>query len=356
MAVDKLKAQGFTLIELMIAMTLGLLVSGAAVVMVMSALGQLSNSQHFSEIVDNGRIALEMMERDIAHAGFMGPLSGQELKSGGLDENLSLQVARPAFDCKGGGVNNQTFPKTSATATFRLLWGEEVSRTVPMPCIKTAKARDEAIVYNHARIGSDLIQIKRLVGNADTRINPSSADPELVYMVANASAGVIYQHANQPSAFNLPSSPAYYAYQHRVYYVAEVNRYGEDKFPVLVRMSLHYLDGKTQLVAQEIAEGIEDIRILYGIDSDANATVDHYVTAANVAEEEWDNVGWNRIISVKLALLIRATKPDPKFRTTAKSQTYSYAGERRSFTADGIRRKVLETTIGLKNHQIINGL
>ena len=327
---------GFTLVELMISLVLGLIILLAASSILVSSLTQLNNTQSFSEILDNGRVAIAMMGKDIAHAGFVGELSGQSLIIG---SNLTLQAGAVSADCSGDGLNNATFPSVGATATFRMLWGETLTGTSAMGCI------------SDARPGTDVIQVKRLIGFEDT--SAAIINNNRVYMVANSTNGVIF-NGNTGLTGTAPNNSQYYEYQHRIYFVSNVSRYGASDFPVLVRETLTVSSGSETMLREEIAEGIEDLRILYGIDDDGNGSVDRYATASQVTDDEWDHVDFSRIVSVQVALLMRSIEADSSF-IRAGTATYSYGGESMNSEADGIRRKVISSTIGIRNYQIANG-
>ena len=326
---------GFTLVELMVALLIGLLVSGAAVLIVINAMGQMRNTQSFAELIDNGRVVLAMMGNDLTHSGFMGDMSGQALV---LGSNITLENISVGNDCSGDGLNNSTVPNAVA-ATFRTIWGETVSSASTMGCI------DDAVV------GTDLIQVKRFIGRNVT--DNTALYANRVFAVSNATGMVLF---NSNDGLNAAEPPGafYFEYQHRVYYIRNVSRYNQ-AFPVLMRMTLRASGSAESMVQEEIAEGVQDIRILYGIDDDGNAAADRYVTAAQVSDDEWDNIDPTRIVSVQLALLMRAIDPDQKFQAT-NAITYNYAGESYSAPDDGIRRKVLSTTFSLRNYQIANGL
>ena len=53
--------------------------------------------------------------------------------------------------------------------------------------------------------------------------------------------------------------------------------------------------------AQELAEGIENMQVLYGEDIDANQTPDFYRTAAAVGD-------WTQVVSLQVALLAAGTQ------------------------------------------------
>ena len=327
---------GFTLVELMISMVLGLILVMAAVSIVVSSLTQMDKTQAFSEILDNGRVAMAMMGRDVAQAGFLGEMSGQPLVAGA---NVTIESGAVSGDCDGDGANNSTFPTAGATATFRMFWGETVSGSNALNCI------------TDARNGTDLIQIKRLVGRED-RTN-TVVESNRVYAVMNSSNAVIFNGSSTIAA-PIPENGQYYEYQHRVYFVANVARYGESSFPVLVRETLALSSGTPVMTREEIAEGVEDLRILYGIDDNGDASVDRYATAEQVGNDDWDQVDFARILSAQVSMLMRAVDADRSFES-AGGATYNYGEKTVNSTADGIRRKVISSTFSMRNQQIQNG-
>jgi type IV pilus assembly protein PilW len=63
---------GFTLVELMIALTLGLLVVGAAIAVLLSNRQSYTTNNSLSQVQDNSRIAYELLARDIRETGLTG--------------------------------------------------------------------------------------------------------------------------------------------------------------------------------------------------------------------------------------------------------------------------------------------
>ncbi|GGA70971.1 type IV minor pilin protein PilW [Neiella marina] len=330
------KQLGFTLVELMIALVLGLLLVIAALSVLITSLTQLSNTQSFSEILDNGRVAIALLGKDVTHAGFMGQLSGQNLV---LGSNLTLEAGAVSSECTGGGVNNATFPTVGINATFRMLWGANLTGANAMGCIDDGRA------------GTDVIQIKRLIGQEDE--SNAIVTNGNVYMAANSNTAVIFNGATGLVAAE-PTNAEYFEYQHRVYYVANVNRYGINDFPVLVRETLAVTSGSEVMIKEEIAEGVEDLHFLYGLDDDGDGAVDRYATAAQITDDEWDNVDFARVLSVQVAMLVRAIEADPAL-TQHGAATYNYGSRTVTSANDGIRRKVLSATVAIRNHQIANG-
>lgn len=62
-------AAGFSLIELMVALVLGLLVAGAALAILQSNQATYRSNEGLNRVQENARIAFELMSRDIRSAG-----------------------------------------------------------------------------------------------------------------------------------------------------------------------------------------------------------------------------------------------------------------------------------------------
>jgi hypothetical protein len=112
------------------------------------------------------------------------------------------------------------------------------------------------------------------------------------------------------------------------------------------RMSLYRKTGGSAR-SDEIAEGIERLEVLYGIDdSPIDARVDTYVSAESVSD-------WNAVMTVQIALLARA--PD-EYGIDRDQQTYVLLAEPEVIQAgpfnDRNMRKVFTTTLALRNQVI----
>ncbi len=73
---SKYQQQGFSLIELMIAITLGMVLMGAALQFIIATKETYSLNDDISRIQENGRIALDIIVQDLQMAGYRTPMSG----------------------------------------------------------------------------------------------------------------------------------------------------------------------------------------------------------------------------------------------------------------------------------------
>ena len=120
-------SRGFSLVELMLALTLGLMVIAGAVQLFAGARQSHASLQSGARVQESGRYALAFMEHSARNAGFLGCNGSRgrivNTLNGDLDALFELNVTRAveAFDNDGGG---------SATA-FAAAAGIDHDRIVP---------------------------------------------------------------------------------------------------------------------------------------------------------------------------------------------------------------------------------
>lgn len=99
------KQHGFSLVELMIAITLGMVLMGAALQFMVSTRGTYELNDDISRIQENGRIALDLIVRDLQLAGYRSPSNGAD----GIatpDFFLKETAVANTFMLDGGGANS----------------------------------------------------------------------------------------------------------------------------------------------------------------------------------------------------------------------------------------------------------
>ncbi|QSX41647.1 PilW family protein [Shewanella cyperi] len=325
------KQQGFSLVELMVALIIGLFLSaGILSIFSMSATNVTTTSQ-FSQIQENGRIALAILERDLSQLGFMGDITGTDFV---IDGNTTLDASIPAAvtnDCIGAGANNATFPKDTP-AHFRKLWGYEkgvIAASLELKCLDVSGVKNK----------TDVIQMKRLIG-------PNTAAAALLtnryYLATTANQAVFFNGAAGAPALD---NARFWEYQHHVYFIA-VNA---NKVPELRRKTLSTAGMSND---EQLVEGIENMRIMYGYDNDGDDTADRYVSAENVTDQMWDNELFQRLVSIQVYLLVRAVDEDKSY-TNDVQYTLGDKAIPIAETKDHFRRKVVSSTIVLENPMLI---
>ena len=361
------KVRGFTLVELMIAITLGLvLVAGVAY----TYLGNRATyrlQDGLARMQEGARHAFEVLDFDIRMTGFTGCTASETGNivnpSASVDGNLFTQSLTGYEDVVG-----TIFPTTIAASRLR---GDAIS-------VLRANTDTEYIVSSHvptsAVIGistpNDLEQGEILIitdcvrASTFQKSNPnSSPNPPVVHNTGNAiSPGNCTKgfgpdpltgqpNCSVPDGVEYPYAPPknsrIYRLSGNTYYIG-TNAAGQ---PALFRQRLTQSGGNAATVAEELVEGVEDMQISYGVDrsNPADKIVDIYVPANLVSAAATPGTTfsdkWQRALSVKITLLLSSTENN----ITTVSQPYTFNNGASVTPTDRRLRKVFTTTIAIRN-------
>ncbi|MEO2278976.1 PilW family protein [Pseudoalteromonas pernae] len=319
---------GFTLLELMIAMIVGLFLLGGVMFTYLSMKVTTNDTIEMGELQETGRIALDILGKDIAMTGFFGRLNTRSL--------FSSEIAASAVagaDCESG-VNNASFPDDTTGTNFRVLFGVVAQNASVLNCI------------TNAEVNSDVIQIKRSLGQ-DVSGEATLANQ---YYVETTLDNARFVDGGTP-AIDVDGTGVW-GYAHHVYYVSEQTYQSNGKdvtVPVLMRKRLTRTGG---METEPVLEGVENIRFLYGLDIDGSGTVDVYRDASQMTTSDWEQSGTTAIRTVQVAVLVRATKEDANMNLV--NQTYILGGDtdasqRKLTFTDNYRRMVFTSTFKINN-------
>lgn len=324
-------SNGFTLTELMVSLAIGLLLFSGVMSVFVGMRTTTTETSSYGELQENGRFAISVLTDDLLRQNFWGDISGTFSQS-----SLIATPAAPANDCVGDGVNNATFPQD--LGPFITIWGDTIDADEdPLGCFSTPTG-------SRTMAGSDVLQIKRVLS---TPLDAADVVAGNYYLNANLTTGAIFEGGGGIPAID---NSRLWQYQHHVYYVRETE-VGSDFVPVLMQGRL------TNLTMQfsPVIDGIEMIRFMYGIDTDADDTdsvgygiVNAYIPAEDMTQALWSNAGTNRVIAVKIFVLARAAVPDFKY---TNQNTY-LLGDFPYVVDDNYRRLLFSSTVTLYNNSV----
>ncbi|MEZ9235371.1 MULTISPECIES: PilW family protein [Shewanella] len=312
---------GLSLVELMVTMVISLFLTIGIFTMFSMSSSNVSTTSQFNQLQENGRIALTIIERDLSQLGFFGDITGTDLN---LGMNTRVTATAVANDCVGAGANNSSFPNIQPSH-FRRLWGYE------------AGVSSESLACITPKSNTDVIQLKRLVG------------PSVAAAAMNTSRYYAASTSNEIEFFNGNVAPPtllnsrIWEFQHHVYYIEE-----DGDIPILKRRTLSIGNGMNN--EEQLVEGIENMRILYGFDSNGDDTADSYMPAQNVTTLMWDNAFFQRLVSLRVFLLVRTSSNDKDYTNDV---TYKLGDKSIGPLNDNYRRKVVSTTVVLENPVLI---
>ena len=326
------KQQGMTLIETLIALSLGVFLLGGVMSTFSAMRGTTSETLGIGEVQENGRLAISILRRDVEHSGFWGQYQSQ------LNSDIEAIPALPGTDCDGGSnsTNDGSFPVASIWS-FWSLWATTATSSSVLGCITDANTE------------SDVLQVKRGISSVTAT---NSFRSNRFYLMASPTAAAIVMGNADSSTYPVIENAQNWMYQHLVYYVADKDFYGET-VPTLMRKRLIIgTSGLAQMNAEPVIDGIENVRFLFGVDIDLDGQVDSYVGSESVPREYWNqgSSDTSYILSVRIYVLARALEPDNKY---TNNNSYTLGDRTVSGGGDHYRRMLFTTTVSVVN--AING-
>ena len=328
-----MKQKGFTLVEVMISLFIGGLILGGVMFTFISMKISTKDTMSIGELQESGRLAINIMQRDIEQVGFWGTYYDDSFTTA----NTTVTATGVAGDCSEG-ANNGSFPDLTSSSNFRTIYAKTTTSKDNLNCIN-----DGIIPANDKE--TDILQLKFLQGDPqyDAVAGTNTTSDKINYFIAEQEQASFVTGKHTPTNINATIWP----YSHHVYYIKEeeylVNNQ-KIKVPALRRKRL--VNGK--MTSETIMEGVENMRFLFGLDTNSDSRVDTYKSPSTITAAEWENR--RGILTVQVFLLIRALQPDPGIKL--KSQKYTLgegAGKRELNFNDNYRRTVFTTTIRLSN-------
>lgn len=370
---------GLSLIELMIAMMLGLLLMSGVVGVVINSKTSFIAVRESAMLQENGRYAIELLTQEIRMAGY------QECARN--NAKLAISVKNAA------GTWYLSWPGSATASPLQGLQGFD---GVPSP---GTDARWPADYRTNVAPNTDSLVVRRgdttsysAVLTAPTanvfRVNKATdfQQGELVMAVAPSCTQVsIFQATNTPGntvahgtgtgtpgncntdlsgAYNCDveagkSSVVYslgttlMRFNATAFYVGQP----DDQPPALYRRKWSPPGGAAHLQTDELVRGVENMQIIYGLDTRAadgatnnNGTLpgdgvaDTYINANDPPLDAWDAiVNWNSVVSVKVMLQLRSINPVYTGNTSFK-KCDGTAG-----VADKYVHKCMTSTIAIRN-------
>ena len=340
-----LRQQGFTLIELMIAGTLGLILVLALAQLFLDNKRNREQNRQLAELQDQGRYALTELGRDLSMAGFWGGIyQGRQITLASSAEN----ALSGANDCGPGDAAGWAF-RTTERVDF---WDDasEAAVTTRFGCL------------DNLRSGTDVVAIRRVAGEVAlqaTTCTNAVLEPFHVYLKTNGVLGTLLRLSDPALDVCTGDAPLqapvqFFTYLPRVYYIRDFAQVAGDGIPTLCRKTLSQAD-PAAMVDECVAEGVEDLQIVWGIDRDNDLTQspDRYTSQPDAAELA-------RAVTAQVFLRVRARDPAPGY-SDVKTYAYgdrtgdrAYVPRNAQAEADGTSprryyRRVFTTTIQLRN-------
>ena len=324
------RSLGLSLVELMVAITIGAILLGGAVTLFVNNRDTYNTTTELSRLQETARYALEMMVKDIRMAGYFGCANRLDTvtvshgAAAGADGELwdfnldggAGTIVPPIEGLDDGALGAGFQPSGFAVVVGNDGDGGEVlagSDGIALRYLAgnmsdlggTAGTLDYQVTAD-AVAGADIdITVDQATGFIDDQVIAIADCGGSDIFRINAAPTTTVVRANQLSrGYNAASSPMIAPYIGVRYYIGDNGRGpGGQVYPSLYRTRI--LPGVTPLAEepQELFEGVENMQILYGVDNDGDGIPDSFVQAGVAPLDVADN--WANVVAVRVAIVVR---------------------------------------------------
>ena len=316
--------RGFSMVELMVALLLTIMLLGGMSQIFLGLKKSFSLQDALARQQENGRYVIETLGRDLRRAGYMGALAGHAAIGG----------------TEGGVPENGSCPDDDNS------WGRMLDSRI-FGLNDTHSGYDCVPAANHLR-GDILVvryQAPSIVGGSGT---PGFED-ERLYLRSSLNRATLFRgkDASDPANSLAGARGRSSELVARAYYVGPSSSGHCDgvAVPALFRESLN---DSGLPVAEEIAYGIDNLQLRYGMDLDGDASVDRYLDAGDPGLDKADD--WGAVINAQVWVLTRSECPETGYDSRGKSYAMGDVDYEPADTAKrGYRRQLYQTTVTLRN-------
>ena len=342
---------GLSLIEIMIALLISVFLLGGVLQIFLGSKQTYRMQEALSRLQENGRFALDFLAKDIRMAGFLGCNSQATL----INKLKTLAGTDNYFLYHSFDKAIEGFESTSTTA-----WSPAINAAITSPLggsdiITIRRADDQSftvtthVVDTAANTSALTLDATATTANLQSARFLTSASPPAnhcaIAIVSDCSAAAIFQVSavagsvlsNNTGATgtggmacepdNLTNDLGKTYVNGQVYPINTISFFvrnnpltGSNQKPSLYRR----IDSNG---AEELVEGIENMQILYGVDTDMPFNGPNYYVSA----DKVTNADWPKVVSTRITLTVRTI--DGNLTTTG----------------DGRIRRNFTSTIALRN-------
>jgi type IV pilus assembly protein PilW len=335
------KSRGFGLVELMIAITIGLILLGGIGYVYLGSRQTFRTQDDFSRIQENVRYAMDQVGMDVRMAGYAGCVNLASIDPAnpsaipvnvvangaptvGLDQAMRGYDGSATWPAPGTAPanwvpNTSVFVITRASEAGVNVTGNTTPSNANLQITGNPAGfeAEEALLVSDCR-SADLFRAVNVSGGTVT-ISTGISNCSNIGMACNTQPFLGASYGNDAEVFRMISNT----------YFIGTNIAGN---PALYRRSL---DGN----AEEMVDNVENIVMRFGIDTDNDFVVNSYVSAGAVTD-------WRQVMTARLSMVFRSNSNN----VATQVQPYVLEGTTVTpATTDRRLRQVATATFGLRN-------
>lgn len=326
---------GFSMVELLIAVTIGLVVLSGVLNVVLGSRANKTQQDEITFIQDNARFVVELLSNEIRMAGYMGcASSGTAQMANSIDDGHFGFLSMHGLEGFDGDTSLGSFPApmqtlatvgndaliirrgdadefsveshNAASATIALY---EQHNFIPGTPLMIADANCRYVgLFQVSGPNESSLPAQKIVHNTGS-VTSNCTKIIRGSFVCNPSCGPVSCSGFGTATGSYGPGSKLMRFISRAYFIGESNVMSG--MPALKRQSL-LMETALTTRSEEIAQGVENMQLLYGVDSNADGDVNQYRTAAQM---DVDNNGvidandWDKVKSVRMSLVFRSQNP-----------------------------------------------
>jgi type IV pilus assembly protein PilW len=301
---------GLTLIEIMIALLIGLFIMGGIMQIFINTKQTYRMQDNLSRLQENARYALELLNHDIRMTGYLGCAGGDTTKLSVIANSPLLAPAPHTGDLAvvsastitGGDESGGTFTTPNPALT-----SSPLAAVSPNTDAITIQFGESCGGYTTAAMNTVNPTALSATQTCGSKTTPGASitvgKPLVISDCAHAdifrAAADNTQNKDNAGTATTALSKTYAVgseillFQSYTYFIKP----GSNGDPALWRFDNNYASSSSN--PSEVIEGIQDLDILYGTDTDADGTANYYVASTSVPNMA-------QVVSVRITLTVQS--------------------------------------------------
>jgi type IV pilus assembly protein PilW len=323
--------RGFSIVELMVGLTIGLVIMASLSYLLVNNTGARAELDKSMQQIENGRYAMELLRGELRLAGYYGP----------------------SYSFGGAPV---ALPDPCATDVASL--GQALPLAVQGYAQPAINPIGTCLAAGDFTAGNDILVVRRA---QTVTVTPAAAvaNTTTVYLQANGESHAL--DVGGSSSFTLTDNSgtaALRSYAVQIYFVSPCDipatgtsctgaaDDGGAPIPTLKRLELAYAAAECAPAAAPcwkvvpLVEGVQRFHLEYGVDGDGDGTPDGYV------DTPADTNAWANVVAVRVYLLARNTKTSVGYSDT---KSYTLGNVAVAAGNDAYKRHVFTEIVRLVN-------
>ncbi|MFP4315019.1 MAG: PilW family protein [Desulfovibrionales bacterium] len=353
------RERGASILEVVVAVVIGLLVLAGVYKIFQSNSQSYRTQEAAARIQENGRLAVELLSRDIRMTGYKGcTLFGDT-------DNVLNNATRIEFDFDRAiegydNIDSSNLPVRVSDA----LDPNDIDFVNSTDIVVVRVTRSEAVPIVEDNTSTQLfayVSGNQANGCPDGSTRVSGLCSGDLLMVSDCTKSRVFQtgviqnvsgilEVDHPASGDPGNDSSLWGGTNST----AREQFGEDSEIMKVSTLIYFVAEndrgvptlylkESNLEPVELVEGVENMQVLYGVDTGGSPEVDAYVPAYGTH----DNTNWTNVRSVRLALLLRSS--DEIGGGDVDTNTYDLLGTSVGPMNDRHIRRVVNTTIAIRN-------